>query len=220
MDQLQWSYSSLKDFAGCPKRYHEIKILKNFEFVPTEAILVGQRIHSAIEHYIKDGTPLPKNYLHYKEYIDPILELPGEKMVEHKMALKFDRTACDFSDKNRWVRGIADLIILNRENKIATVVDWKTGSERYPDVNQLKLMALMIFAHFPEVETVRSALVFVNKKHLVSEDYTRENSASLWEHFLPDLERLRLAHEKDEWVESPSALCAYCAVKTCKFNKA
>ena len=90
MDQLQWSYSSLKDFAGCPKRYHEIKILKNFEFVPTEAILVGQRIHSAIEHYIKDGTPLPKNYLHYKEYIDPILELPGEKMVEHKMALKFD----------------------------------------------------------------------------------------------------------------------------------
>ena len=220
MEQLQWSYSSLKDFSGCPKRYYETKILKNFEFKPTEAILVGQRVHTAIENYIKNGEPLPKNYLHYREYVDPLLELPGEKLPEHRMGLKFDRTACSFSDKDRWARGIADLIILNRESGMATVVDWKTGSERFPDINQLRLMALMIFAHFPEVEEVRSALVFVNKKHLVPEDIRKENSDALWNNFLPDLERLALAHETDEWMASPSALCKFCPVTTCTFNKA
>jgi RecB family exonuclease len=47
------------------------------------------------------------------------------------MALTLDRQPCGFYDKNRWVRGIADLLIINGED--AAVIDYKTGSEKYPD---------------------------------------------------------------------------------------
>ena len=34
---------------------------------------------------------------------------------------------CGFKDDNVWFRGIADLIILDSDNKLAWVIDYKTG---------------------------------------------------------------------------------------------
>ena len=54
---------------------------------------------------------------------------------------------------NVWWRGIADLVILDADNHIAWVVDYKTGkSARYADKGQLELMALATFKHFPVVK--------------------------------------------------------------------
>ena len=33
-----WSHSALKDFEGCARRYHEVRVLKNYEQKPTEQI--------------------------------------------------------------------------------------------------------------------------------------------------------------------------------------
>lgn len=214
---IQWSFSSLKDFVGCPKRYYEVKVAKNFEQKQTHALLYGSEVHTALELYVRDGTPLPLNYQRFKKLVDELVKIPGNKYVEHEMALLPDRTPCKFDDPNRWVRGIADLLIVDGE--LAFVVDYKTGSDRYPDLDQLKLMALMVFAHYPEVNKVKGALIFVLKNNLVSETYTREESDKLWEAFLPKLARLELAYKTQEWVPSPSPLCAYCAVTTCQFNK-
>jgi hypothetical protein len=62
MEQIQWSFSSLKDFIGCPKRYQEVKVLKNYEFQPTAATTYGNKVHAALEAYVKDGAELPANY--------------------------------------------------------------------------------------------------------------------------------------------------------------
>lgn len=48
MEQIQWSFSSLKDFIGCPKRYQEVKVLNNYEFQPTEATTYGNKVHAAL----------------------------------------------------------------------------------------------------------------------------------------------------------------------------
>jgi ATP-dependent exoDNAse (exonuclease V) beta subunit len=42
-----------------------------------------------------------------------------------------------FKDDNRWVRGIVDLLIV--DNDYAFIVDYKTGSHKYPDPKQLRL---------------------------------------------------------------------------------
>ena len=34
---VKWSHSALKDYEGCARRYHEVKVLKNYPFKDTEA---------------------------------------------------------------------------------------------------------------------------------------------------------------------------------------
>ena len=218
MEQIQWSFSGLKDFIGCPKRYQEVKVLKNYEFQPTAATTYGNKVHAALEAYVKDGAELPANYKQYQGYADGIIDIPGEKLVEYKMALDIEGKPCKWGTKDRWVRGIADLIVINQD--VAHIVDYKTGSASYPDVNQLKLMALMVFAHFPKVEKINAALMFVMHRSIVDEIYTRDQIDELWDTFYPHLERLKLSYENDTWPANPTALCRFCPVVTCEFNKA
>ena len=167
MKQVTWSHSALKDFEGCPRRYHEVKVLNNYPFQETEATYYGKEFHSAAEHYIKDGTPLPPQFEYAKDTLDALLSKPGRKLCEYEMGLTKDLLPCSFHDKNRWVRGIADLLIIDDDNLTARVVDYKTGNNKYPDTDQLKLMSLMVFKHFPHIRKVSSALLFVVKNDMV-----------------------------------------------------
>jgi CRISPR/Cas system-associated exonuclease Cas4 (RecB family) len=214
---IQWSFSSLKDFVGCPKRYYEVKVAKSFETKITQAITYGKEVHSALEHYVRDGVELPTNYKRFQEAVDALLMIPGVRYCEHEMGLKTDRTPCGFNDKNRWVRGIADLLIV--DGKTAYVVDYKTGNDKYPDLDQLKLMALMVFAHFPEVNLVKGALLFILKENLVAQDYERKDADALWDTFIPKVKRLELSYQTNEWPTNPTPLCGYCPVSTCEFCK-
>ena len=217
MKPVQWSFSSLKDFIGCPRRYYEVKVCNNFEQKITHALTYGKDVHSALEHYVRDGTELPANYKRFQKAVDELIQIPGEKFCEREMALLPDLTPCDFHDKNRWVRGIADLLIVDGDT--AYVVDYKTGNANYPDVDQLKLMALMVFSHYPEVQKVKGALLFILKNRLVSEDYNRSDSEELWKDFHQKVEKLKISMEKNEWTPNPTPLCGYCPVSTCEFNR-
>lgn len=214
---IQWSFSSLKDFVGCPKRYYEVKVAKNFETKITHALTYGKEVHSAMEHYVRDGTDLPVNYKRFQEMLDALLAIPGQKFCEYEMALLPDKTPCSFHDTKRWVRGIADLLVVDGET--AYVVDYKTGSDKYPDLDQLKLMALMVFAHFPQVNKVKGALLFVLKNNLISEDYDRFQADTLWESFTHKVKRLELSFKNHDWPMNPTPLCGFCPVKTCEFCK-
>ena len=218
MEHIQWSFSSLKDFIGCPKRYQEVKVLNNYEFQPTEATTYGNKVHAALEACVKTGAELPDNYKRYQGYVEGILEIPGTKYPEYRMALDIEGKPCKWGSKDRWVRGIADLIVVDGE--VAYIVDYKTGSANYPDPNQLKLMALMVFAYFPEVQKINAALMFIMHERIVDEQYNRDQIDELWEVFFPHLERLKLSYENDTWPANPTALCRFCPVVTCEFNKA
>lgn len=217
MQTIQWSFSGLKDFIGCPKRYQEVKVLKNFEQKFNEAAHYGNKVHEALEKYVKDGTELPLNYQQFKAWADALIQLPGQKLTEHRMALTVDRQPCTWAAKNMWVRGIADLLIIDGDH--ARVIDYKTGSERYPEPKQLKLMALLVFSHYPEVKKVSGALMFIMKNVIIDEEYTRDMIDELWAAFTPDLERLSQAYENNVWPANPSALCRFCPVNTCQFYK-
>ena len=214
---INWSYSRLKDFMGCPRRHYETQIAKNFQQPYTQALRYGNAVHKALEKYAVDGTPLPNNYKRYQGYVDGILEIEGNKYPEYKMGLLPDRKARDYEDKNRWVRGIADMIIVDGDT--AHIVEYKTGSANYPDPMQLKLMGLMVFAHFPEVLNIKAALFFIMHNVIVDEAYTRDQTDDLWAHFTPHLARWEAAHATNEWLANPTVLCGYCAVRTCEFNR-
>jgi hypothetical protein len=214
---IKWSYSSLKQFVNCPRQYHEVKIKNNFQTKVSQQMLYGTEVHKALEDYARDRTELPKNYSKFKTVVDVLLEIPGEKHIEYKMALNSNKEPCAFDAEDYWVRGITDLLIV--DDDIAFVVDYKTGSNRYPDPKQLKLMALMVFAHFPNVEIVKGGLLFVVHNSFLPEDYSRFKADSYWADFAVDLARLEVSFESGNWLPNPSGLCRWCPVKTCEFNK-
>jgi hypothetical protein len=211
-----WSFSSLKDFINCPKQYQEIKVLKRFTKFPTEQMRYGTEVHKACEDYVGEGVPLAENYKRFQPVLDSLVAIPGTKYPEYRMALDKDRQVSAYG-KGYWVRGIVDLLIVDGDH--AFLVDYKTGSNRYPDPKQLKLMALMTFAHFPEVNKVKAGLLFVMHESFMDEEYTRDQIPKLWSYFENDLERLSLSYENDTWQANPTPLCGWCPVRTCEFHK-
>jgi CRISPR/Cas system-associated exonuclease Cas4 (RecB family) len=214
---IKWSFSGLKQFTNCPRQYYEVKVQRNFEVKETEAIRYGKEVHKALEDYVRDGAPLAKNYLRFKNMVDAILQADGVRYVEHEMALDANKTPCDFHAPEYWVRGIADLLIVDDDR--AYIVDYKTGSARYPDPKQLKLMALMTFAHFPQVKFIKGGLLFVMHNAFISDQYRREETDKLWLAFSSELMRLKVSYDTNNWPENPTPLCGWCPVNTCQFNK-
>ena len=217
MTNFTWSYSSLKEYLNCPKQYQEIRVLKRFTKSDTSQTIYGKEVHLALEEYVRDGKPLAKNYEMFKDVVDSLIAIKGEKLCEYKMAIDRDRNPCDFDDENRWVRGIADLVIIDGDT--AFVIDYKTGSDKYADPKQLRLMSLMLFAHFPDIQKVKGGLLFVLKNSFVQEEYTRDEIDKSWMHFTPSLERLRNSYDMDTWVANPTPLCRYCPVNECDFHR-
>jgi hypothetical protein len=217
MSSVKWSYSSLKDYANCPKQYNEVKILRNFTKKMTPQMLYGSEVHRALENYTKDRTPLPKNYARYQAPLDALLTIDGEVFPEYKMALDANKQPCEFSSKEYWVRGIVDFLAIAEDH--AYIVDYKTGSNKYPDPKQLKLMALMTFSHFPEVNTIKAGLLFIAHNSFIDEIYTRSQIDEMWKVFEADLQRLHLSTVNNTWQANPTPLCGWCPVNTCNFHK-
>ena len=159
---LAHSYSSIKDFEGCPRRYHEVRILKKFKSKDTDATLYGTAVHKAFEDYVRDGEELPAKYSQFKRFVEPLAKLEGTILCEEKMAIRADFSPCEFFDKDVWFRGIPDYLHINKAGTVARVADYKTGkSSRYADPGQLKLLTAMIMSYYPDVQIVKGVLLFV-----------------------------------------------------------
>jgi len=66
MKQLIWSFSSLKTFQQCPKKYYHTKVAKDVIEGDTTATLYGKEMHTAAEEYIRDGTPIPEKFAYVR----------------------------------------------------------------------------------------------------------------------------------------------------------
>lgn len=216
---VKWSHSALKQYELCPRQYHETKVLKNYPFTDTQATLYGKELHEAAEFYIKDDKPLPPQFEFIKDTLDVLKAKPGRKLCEHEMGIRADLSPCEFMAKDVWCRGIADLLIIDDDNLTAYVVDYKTGNNKYPDREQLKLMALMVFAHFPHIRKVLGGLLFVVKNDLVKASFLRGEAEEYWWDYRERVARIEQALDSGVWNPKPTPLCGWCVVKTCEFNK-
>jgi CRISPR/Cas system-associated exonuclease Cas4 (RecB family) len=213
---VTWSHSSLKDYEGCPRRYHEVKVLKNFPFKENEATLYGKEFHKAAEDYIRDDKELPESFVYAKSALDVLKKKDGRKLCEYQMALTTELKPTGWFDKDVWVRGVADLLIVDDDNLTAWVVDYKTGNNKYPDREQLKLMSLMVFAHMPHIRKVNSALLFVVKEDFVKHSMTFEQAPAEWWQYRQRVARIEQAHATGVWNPQSSGLCPWCPVTTCE----
>ena len=211
-----WSFSSLKTFTTCPKKYYHIKVVKDIKEPEGEQALYGKVVHEAAELYVRDGKEIPAKFAFIKPSLDSLLKIPGEKFCELKMALNEKLEPCDFFSPDCWFRGVADLLILDREKGEARVIDYKLGKSRYADLGQLELMALAVFKMFPEVKKVKGGLLFLAENKFVPSIYEVEQQHRYWGNWMPKVTMLEGAYSANIWNAKPNGLCKnYCWVSSC-----
>jgi len=213
-----WSYSSMSLFQQCPRKFYRMRVLKDIIEPPQEHLNYGKDVHKAAEEFVRDGKPLPPKYELFQPQLEAMRQLKGKKLCEYEMGITREFKPCGFRHKEVWLRGIADLLVL--DNDKARIVDYKTGrNSQYADTKQLELLSLMVFKHFPQIKTIKAGLLFLVAEDLVRAEYAQEKQAQAWQRWLPEINRLEQAYDTDVWNPKPNFTCRkFCAVQDCEHN--
>jgi hypothetical protein len=212
-----WSYSSIKTFEQCPKKYFHLKVVKDVKDNPGPEAVYGTEVHLAAEEFIRDGKPVPDKYGFILPVVERLAKFPGEKRVEMKLGIRKEGnefSPCSFFDKEVWYRGIIDLLIVNGER--AHLLDYKTGKNaKYADMKQLDLMAGAVFVHYPEVQEIKSGLLYVVSNEFPKKTHVREKLNEYLSVFDEQLGRLDDAMENGVFNPKSGPLCGWCPVVEC-----
>lgn len=216
-----WSYSSLKTFEQCPKKYYHLRVVKDVKDEGSDATLYGQELHKAAEDYLKEGKPIPPKFQFIQDVVDAIKDIPGEKHCELKLGVKQTDAGyepCGFFDKDVWWRGIGDVVVI--QDDVAFSLDYKTSKNaKYADLKQLDILAAALFTHFPQIKKVKSALAFVVSNEFIRKEHFAEMRDSYFATFQPELDRLATAEETGVWNTNTGPLCKFCPVTSCEHNR-
>jgi hypothetical protein len=211
--KLTHSYSSIKMYENCPKRYLHERINKEVKFEGNEVTRYGERVHSDLENRLLNGTPLPKETMIHEEVCARIEELtkkPTKLYLEQGLCLNANLTPTGWYDNDAWLRSILDLLIV-KENS-AIVIDWKTGKRRL-DFTQLQLFALQVFKHYPHIKKVKASFVWLKEGAIDSETYNHSDTNLLWADILARIERINQSYITGNFPAKPSGLCPWCPAK-------
>ena len=231
---LPWSHSALGDFLNCPKQYFHKRVAKDVQDVQGEAALWGDQVHQFFEASILavrgqqaeadaiwstlklQGMDPEVSFKVYLPYLEAVLAIPHDEILpERQYAIGKDLKPCDWFSPDVWCRGIIDVLLLKGDRAYA--LDWKTG-KRKAGSKQLKLFALMVFLHHPEINSVKTGFVWLKEGASDYETYTRDQEAELWQEFVGDLARYNAAFKSDMWIPRKSGLCkGWCPVVGCEF---
>lgn len=212
-----WSYSALNNYTTCPRQYHALRVEKRYKQEETIHTQWGNDVHKAIEETLKTDTPLPARMSAYSDIVNRIKQSNIEFYVEQKLGVTEQHEACGFFDPKCWSRAIVDYLGVNG-NK-ALDLDWKTG-KRKEGSKQLVLSAAIVFANFPQIDTITTGFVWLQEGGKISTKvFFREDLQAMWKTFEAELRNMAWSYEHDNWPPKPSGLCGkWCPVTDCEHN--
>ena len=206
--RLSHSYSSIKLFENCPLRYYRQRITKDVVDEGGEASKYGERIHAFLENRLK-GSGLNAEIAQYEPLCLSVEKLArqGELYIEKELVLTDNLTATGWWDADAWLRSKLDvLVIVGGE---AVVMDWKTG-KRNADQFQMQMFAAQVFKHYPDVQRVKTSLVWLKTMEMDTNTYKRSSMNAIWAEIMKRIQRIHSSLEHDNWPAKPSGLCRYC----------
>lgn len=209
-----WSYSSLTRFETCPYQYHQTKVVNAVIEEETEPQRWGKIVHEALEVRVRDGTPLPEGVAKYEPLAAMFDGKPG--VTCEKQYLLDEKLRPVDNKEDAWCIGIIDVERLTKNT--AHLYDWKTGKKR-PDSNQMQLYSGLVMQHNEAIKVVKNTYVWLlSMEEPTTEKFTRDDLPAIWQNFIPRVNRLEQAYEKDKWPCRPSGLCrGWCPVRHCKY---
>ena len=213
---FSWSYSRLKNFETCPLRHLSYDIDKSVVEPESDQLRQGNQLHEHFRARIAEGKSLPLGYGQYEPILARLVNTPGAKHTEQKLAITSGFKPAAYFAKTAWFRTILDYVCM-RDDGVAVVVDFKTGKPN-ADFTQLQLMAATLFHHEPKLQRVRAVLLFVGYDHTERAEYVREDLPEIWGEILPRVKLMQEARAAQAYPPRPSGLCKrYCAVRSCAY---
>lgn len=218
------SFSRLSTFESCPAKFDYLYVTKSVKDQDNEFTIYGTRVHEALESFgralaTSQSTAEAVSALegadedikrHYG-IVERIIGLGGTPHFEHQMALRRDKTPCDWFAPDVWIRGIADVLVVR--DGVAWCIDWKTGKPK-DNPTQLQLFAALVFAHFPDVNEVRTSFIWLNHDDATNAVYQRRMADHLWLALEPRFTRVQETVDLGVYPTKPSGLCRYCPAKS------
>jgi hypothetical protein len=216
--RLSHSYSSIKLYENCPLRYFRQRIIKDVVDEGGEASKYGERIHAFLEKRLK-GAEIEKEVAAYEPLCQSVERLAqgGELHIEKELVLTENLTPTSWWAPDAWLRSKLDVLVLRGAD--AVVMDWKTG-KRNADQFQMQMFAAQVLKHFPEVQRVKTSLVWLKTLEMDTEQYNRGNINAVWAEVMKRIQRIHDSLEHDQWPARPSGLCRYCPCRhDCDFAR-
>lgn len=207
---MAMSFSRLSTFEQCPAKFEYLYVNKTIKDTDNVHTLYGSRVHKSLENYGVSGTPLSEETQVFAPLVDRVLQRAGSKLFEQQFAITRAKQPCDWFAKDVWIRGIADVLVLNGDR--AWCLDWKTGKPK-TNPTQLQLFAALIFIHYPEVQSVTSGFVWLNHNDIYRATYKRAHADHLWLALEPRFKRAQDAVDLGVFAAKPSGLCGWCPAK-------
>lgn len=218
MTKFSWSYSKLKNFETCPRRHQELDIKKAWPEEPSEQLVYGDAVHKAMAKALRNKQELPAAYQAFQPWVDKILRIPGELLVESecKWAVTEDLQPTAWFSEKAWLRSIADAVVLDGD--IALVVDFKSGKSANQDPVQLMLISLIMFIHFSRLQCIRADFIWLQEDSQTTQVLYRNECADQWAGIMPRIKRLQQATIDGIFPPTPNRFCKkWCPVKSCEY---
>lgn len=232
---VSWSFSKLKNWRDCGRRHAEVDLAKRWQGEGgNEHIEYGNAVHDALEKRVFHGTSIPK---HLQGALRMDLEGAAAKVLqgagtaaewsaknggillpEQQLGMTQDFQPCEWMDrtKNVWLRAKIDVTKILGPG--AVLYDWKTGKVSDRESDQLLISAAMIFAHYPQVQQIRTMYVWLKEDATTSLTVKREQLPEFWSGILPDVAKYTKDVQNQTFLPRPSGLCGWCPVKSCEHN--
>jgi hypothetical protein len=214
-----WSYSRIKNYETCPKRYYNIDVAKNFKEPDNEELTYGNTLHKVLADAISGKNPLPEGYKKFQKYVDRVTKAQNPNaqiLVEQQLAITKDFGPTTWFGDDVWFRGVLDAVKI--VGPVAAILDWKTG-KIVEDGIQLALFAQCLFSHHPQVQKIRTEFVWLKHDATTRADFSRADMVGVWAGLLPRVITLENAHKAMEFPPKSGGLCRkYCAVTSCPHN--
>jgi hypothetical protein len=79
-------------------------------------------------------------------------------------------------------------------------------------------MSLLTFIHYPQVERVNAALLFVVKESVTKHKVTLDMRDNLQQRYRERVASIEACAANNVWNPKQSGLCPWCPVKSCEFH--
>ena len=225
--KFSWSYSKLKNYETCPRRYQAIDVDKTIEQGRTAELDRGDDLHEAMQKRVQGSTALPPQFIYMEGWAEKLTRtLHPFQIIQCEMKLSTDKNGkpTGYFDKSTWYRAKIDYFRLVptkvEGNDYGHVVDYKTGKPpRVWDGTQLMLNAWTIFNHYKTVTKCRVDYLWTEYNDTTHETYAREQMPTEMANLLPRVTAMEEAHKTGVFPPTPCGLCfEYCDVVTCEFH--
>ena len=97
---LSHSFSSIKMYENCPKRYYHQRVTKEVKDTGSDATIYGERVHEALEHRLDKQVELPTESEAYEPLCKSIEDMGGTLQVEQKLTLNENLTPTTWWEKD------------------------------------------------------------------------------------------------------------------------